>query len=72
MFTAYQAKQYWLPKCAKLSNLCIQSKNGLLNWYKTINLHAVGIYCLNVRENGFGESTDKKFRILEMVMSLAC
>lgn len=78
MSIAYPVKQCWrgwrsrLPQCAKLSNLCLQSKNALLNCFKTINPHAVGAFIvINMREGGFVESTDKLFEIPEMFMEIS-
>lgn len=78
MSTAYRVKQCWcgwcsrVPHCAKLTNLCMHSKNGLLNCFKTINLHHVGAFVvMNMMEGGFVESTDKLFGIPDMFMEIS-
>lgn len=45
--------------------------NGLLNCFRTINLHAVGAFIvINMREGGFVKSTDKLFGTLEIFMEI--
>lgn len=47
----------------------MQCKNGLLNCFGTINLHAVGAFIvINMREGGFVKSTDKLFGIPKSFM----